>query len=312
MARIKNKIHQKNSSMDKILEINDLHKNFGKIKAVQGLSLDILPGMVFGLLGPNGSGKTTTLGVVLDVVAKTGGSYYWYGQLPNKNIRKKIGAILEAPAFYPYLSGADNLKVVARIKEVPLTEINLVLEKVGLLERKNDTFQTYSLGMKQRLAIASALLSNPQVLVLDEPTNGLDPTGIADVREIIKKLAAEGKTIILASHLLDEVQKVCTNFAVLNKGKKVFAGSVEDAMGDTENVEIAAPDMDKLEEKAKSCPFISIVERYAQHILVSLKNGKDSFELNQYLSQEGIIVSQLTTVKKNLEKQFLEILSQNQ
>jgi ABC-2 type transport system ATP-binding protein len=298
--------------MSKILEITDLHKYFGKIKAVQGLSLDVMPGMVFGLLGPNGSGKTTTLGMVLDVVAKTKGSYKWYDQPPSKSIRKKIGAILEAPAFYPYLSGEDNLKIVARIKEIPFYRINEALEKVNLLDRRKHKFQTYSLGMKQRLAIASALLSDPEVLVLDEPTNGLDPTGIADVREIIKKVSAEGKTIILASHLLDEVQKVCTHFAVLKKGKKVYSGSVEEAMGDTEKVEIAAPDMEALEQKAKACPFVKDVEKNIQNLIVSLEEGNDSLLLNQYLSSEGIVLSQLTTIKKNLEKQFLEILSQNQ
>lgn len=298
--------------MDKILEINDLHKSFGKIKAVQGVSLDVLPGMVFGLLGPNGSGKTTTLGMVLDVVAKTKGDYKWYGLPPSKDSRKKIGAILEAPAFYPYLSGYDNLKIVAQIKQVSFGQIAKVLERVGLYERRKDKFQTYSLGMKQRLAIASALLSEPQVLVLDEPTNGLDPTGIADVREIIKSLAAEGKTIILASHLLDEVQKVCTHFAVLNKGKKVYSGSVADVMGDTEKVEIASPNLDILETSVKSCPLVNTLERNHQYITVSLKDGTSSFDLNQYLSKEGIVLSQLTTVKKNLEKQFLEILSQQQ
>lgn len=298
--------------MDKILEINDLHKSFGKIKAVQGLSLEVLPGMVFGLLGPNGSGKTTTLGMVLDVVAKTKGDYKWYGQPPSKDVRKKIGAILEAPAFYPYLSGHDNLKIAAQIKEVPYSQINKVLENVGLYERRKDKFQTYSLGMKQRLAIASALLSDPQLLVLDEPTNGLDPTGIADVREIIKKISAEGKTIILASHLLDEVQKVCTHFAVLNKGKKVFAGSVQEAMGDTEKVEVATPDINTLEEKLKLCPFVTAVEQNHTLLVVSLQEGKNSYELNRFLTQQGIVVSQLTPIKKNLEKQFLEILSQHQ
>lgn len=298
--------------MNKILEITDLHKYFGKIKAVQGLSLEVLPGMVFGLLGPNGSGKTTTLGMVLDVVAKTKGEYKWYGQNPSKKIRKEIGAILEAPAFYPYLSGEDNLKIVARIKEIPYSRINDVLNQVGLLDRRMHKFQTYSLGMKQRLAIASALLSDPQVLVLDEPTNGLDPTGIADVREIIKRVSSEGKTIILASHLLDEVQKVCTHFAVLNKGKKVYSGSVQEAMGDTEKVEISAPDLDTLAQKADACPFVKEVERHSQHLIISLTDGNNSFTLNNYLSEQGIVLSQLTTIKKNLEKQFLEILSQNQ
>lgn len=298
--------------MEKILEINSLCKNFGKIKAVDGLSLNVLPGMVFGLLGPNGSGKTTTLGMVLDVVTKTAGEYKWYGEAPSKEIRKKIGAILEAPAFYPYLSGEDNLKTVARVKEVPYSQIENVLKKVNLHERRKHKFQTYSLGMKQRLAIASAMLSDPQVLVLDEPTNGLDPTGIADVREIILQVSSEGKTIILASHLLDEVQKVCSHFAVLNKGKLIYTGSVADSMGDTEKVEVMAPDIEKLEKILKDFPFVNKIERENHGLMVSLAEGKRSLELNQYLVERGIVVSHLSTVKKNLEKQFLEILSQQQ
>ena len=209
--------------METILEISHLYKNYGKIKAVQDLNLQVESGTVFGLLGPNGSGKTTTLGIVLDVVHKTKGEFRWFGMPPTNNSRKKIGAILEAPAFYPYLSAVENLKIVAQIKNTPFDRIELVLEKVGLLDRRNDRFQTYSLGMKQRLAIGSALLSDPLVLLLDEPTNGLDPQGIADVRELILKISAEGKTIILASHLLDEVQKVCSHFAVLNKGQMLYS-----------------------------------------------------------------------------------------
>jgi ABC-type multidrug transport system ATPase subunit len=298
--------------MEKILEINGLCKNYGKIKAVNGLSLNVLPGMVFGLLGPNGSGKTTTLGMVLDVVTKTAGEYKWYGESPSKNIRKRIGAILEAPSFYPYLSGEDNLKTVARVKEVPYSQIENVLKKVNLYDRRKHKFQTYSLGMKQRLAIASAMLSDPQVLVLDEPTNGLDPTGIADVREIILQVSSEGKTIILASHLLDEVQKVCSHFAVLNKGKLIYTGSVADSMGDTEKVEVMAPDIEKLELILKEFPFVNKIEKENHVVMVSLAEGKRSLELNQHLIERGIVVSHLSTVKKNLEKQFLEILSQQQ
>lgn len=298
--------------METILQINDLHKYYGKIKAVQGLSLTILPGMVFGLLGPNGSGKTTTLGVVLDVITRTGGEYTWYGMPPSRETRKKIGAILETPAFYPYLSGADNLKVVARIKEVPFARIDAVLEKVGLLDRKNDKFQTYSLGMKQRLAIAAALLPDPQVLVLDEPTNGLDPTGIADVRELIIQISSEGKTIILASHLLDEVQKVCTDFAILNKGKVLYAGNVNEALNDTEKVELSAPDMEHLHGIIQNCPFVGHIEQANGKITLSLLDNKNSYDLNSYLFSQGVVLSHLSTVKKNLEKQFLEILSQNQ
>lgn len=297
--------------MKNILQITNLYKNYGRIKAVQDLSLSVTPGTVFGLLGPNGSGKTTTLGVILDVVSKTSGSYSWFDEAPTHHTRKKIGAILESPAFYPYLSAVENLKVVARIKGVPYNRIDVVLEKTGLLERKNDRYQTYSLGMKQRLAIASALLSDPLVLVLDEPTNGLDPQGIADVRELIIKISSEGKTIILASHLLDEVQKVCTHFAVLNKGKTLYAGSVEEALSNTETIEVAAPQTEELMNAIKSFEFTGEVNANHQKVSVKLTHQKTGYDLNQFLVSKGIIVSHLATERKNLEAQFLEILSQS-
>jgi len=296
--------------METILEINNLYKNYGKIKAVQDLSLKVSPGNVFGLLGPNGSGKTTTLGVILDVVNKNSGEYKWFDAAPSKESRKKIGAILEAPAFYPYLSAVNNLKVIAKIKGASYNSIDEVLEKVGLAERKKDRYQTYSLGMKQRLAIASALLSDPFVLVLDEPTNGLDPQGIADVRELIIKISSEGKTIILASHLLDEVQKVCSHFAVLNKGKVLYTGSVEEALASKESIEVAAPDIAGLLPVVSQYEFCKEALISGQKIIVHLNQGKTSHDLNSYLVTKGIVVSHLVTEQKNLEEQFLEILSQ--
>ena len=297
--------------MENILQINNLYKNYGRIKAVQDLSLSVAPGSVFGLLGPNGSGKTTTLGVILDVVKKTSGDYSWFDEPPTHHSRKKIGAILEAPAFYPYLSAVENLKIVARIKGIDNNSIDKVLEKTGLIDRKKDRYQTYSLGMKQRLAIASALLSDPHVLVLDEPTNGLDPQGIADVRELILKISAEGKTIILASHLLDEVQKVCTHFAVLNKGKNLYSGSVEEALSNTESVEVASPNMDELANIVEQFEFAKDLSRNSQKLTVHLTQNKTSHDLNAFLVSKGIIVSHLATERKNLEEQFLEILSQS-
>jgi len=297
--------------MKNVLQINNLYKNYGRIKAVQDLSLTIAPGTVFGLLGPNGSGKTTTLGVILDVVKKTSGQYTWFDEPPTHHARKKIGAILEAPAFYPYLSAVENLRVVAQIKEVGYDRIDNVLEKTGLIDRKNDRFQSYSLGMKQRLAIASALLSDPYVLVLDEPTNGLDPQGIADVRELIIKISSEGKTIILASHLLDEVQKVCTHFAVLSKGKNLYSGSVEEALSNTETIEVSAPNLDELMETIKQYEHVTDVSKNNQKIIVHLANQLTGHDLNTYLVGKGIVVSHLATERKNLEEQFLEILSQS-
>src|SRR6267154_6770037 len=192
------------------------------------------------MLGPNGSGKTTTLGMLMGVVNPTSGSFTWFGQVPTHETRKKIGVVLENPIFYPYLSGQKNLELTAMIKGAPAEHIPRVLEAVELTSRKDDKYRTYSLGMKQRLAIASALLNDPIVLILDEPTNGLDPMGIAEIRQIIKKIAADGKTIILASHLLDEVQKVCTHFAILRKGTLVHSGPVDEVGKGEETVEVIA------------------------------------------------------------------------
>jgi ABC-type multidrug transport system ATPase subunit len=297
--------------MEQVLEIRHLFKNYGKFKAVVDLNLSIAPGSVFGLLGPNGSGKTTTLGVVLGVLKKTNGSFSWFGKNPSAAIRKKIGAILEAPSFYPYLTAEENLKIIAQIKNIPYSQIDIVLEKVSLLARKNDKFQAYSLGMKQRLAIASALLSDPYVLVLDEPTNGLDPQGIADVRELIIKISGEGKTILLASHLLDEVQKVCTHYAVLNKGKVIYTGEVAETLSKNEAIELAAPDIEQLIQMIKTYPFCSEITQNHLKVSVRLSEGKTSFDLNQYLVNKGIVVSHLATEHGSLEQQFLEILSQS-
>ncbi|UII23600.1 ABC transporter ATP-binding protein [Fulvivirga ligni] len=203
--------------METVLQIKNLTKRYGRLTAVNKLNLEIQKGCVFGILGPNGSGKTTTLGILLDVINKTDGDFSWFGQPATKEMRKRVGAILETPIFYPYLSAVKNLEIVAAIKGAPVANIEPVLKKVELYERRFDKFRTYSLGMKQRLSIASALLCDPEVMILDEPTNGLDPQGIAEIRRLIKEIAADGKTIILASHLLDEVQKVCTHFCILKK-----------------------------------------------------------------------------------------------
>ncbi|MGB5356207.1 MAG: ATP-binding cassette domain-containing protein, partial [Eudoraea sp.] len=214
--------------MKTILTVNQLTKKFGYLTAVDNLSFSIEKGNVYGILGPNGSGKSTTLGIVLNVVNATSGSFSWFdGNTSTHDALKKVGAIIERPNFYPYMTAIQNLKLVCKIKEVPFSKINDKLELVGLLDRKDSKFRTYSLGMKQRLAIASALLNDPEILILDEPTNGLDPQGIHQIREIIKKIASEGTTILLASHLLDEVEKVCSHVVILRKGKKLYSGRVD-------------------------------------------------------------------------------------
>ncbi|MTI20174.1 ABC transporter ATP-binding protein [Fulvivirga sp. RKSG066] len=296
--------------MDTVLSIKNLTKHYGRVKALNNLSLDVARGNVFGILGPNGSGKTTTLGILLDVINKTSGEFAWFGQPPSKEVRKRIGAILETPIFYPYLSATKNLQIVAKIKGASVENIDPVLKRVELYERRHDKFRTYSLGMKQRLSIASALLCDPEVMILDEPTNGLDPQGIAEIRELIKEIAKDGKTIILASHLLDEVQKVCSHFCVLKKGNLIYTGSVEDVSKGAVTVEVSAED-DDLSEILEAYEGSTKVEKDGVHHLVSLKEGKTATELNAYLFSKGITVSHLNTQRKSLEKQFLELLAES-
>lgn len=294
--------------METVLSISNLTKHFGRIKAVNNLSLEVQRGQVFGMLGPNGSGKTTTLGMLMGVINPTAGHFSWFGQAPTHHVRKKIGAVLEHPIFYPYLSGQKNLELNAMVKECPPGNIPNVLELVELTPRKDDKYKTYSLGMKQRLAIASALLNDPTVLILDEPTNGLDPMGIAEIRELIKRIAANGKTIILASHLLDEVQKVCTNFCVLKRGDLIHVGPVSTVGNGAETVEVYA-DSPGLHEILTSFSGAHSINRENGSYQVALLEGFQSADLNRFLFEKGIVASHLVTKKKSLEKQFLEILA---
>lgn len=294
--------------MDTVLSIKNLSKHYGKIKAIDGLNLEIKRGNVFGILGPNGSGKTTTLGIILDVINQTSGSFEWFGQKSSTKTRKRIGAILEHPIFYPYLTGRQNLMVVCDIKEVDYSRVDEVLNQVGLIERADSKFKTYSLGMKQRLSIASALLCNPEVMILDEPTNGLDPQGIAEIRELIIEIANTGKTIIMASHLLDEVQKVCTHFCVLQSGKLIYNGLVEDVGKGSLSVEVKA-DAENLEQVLEAGDLHTGIKRELDRYILTMQEGKGAADVNQYLFDKGITAKHLVVQTKSLEKQFLEILA---
>jgi len=275
------------------------------------VSLEIKKGDIFGILGPNGSGKTTTLGMILDVINPTSGEYHWFGNEANKDTRKKIGAILEHPIFYPYLTAVQNLKIVCDIKEVSYDRIDKVINQVGLTERKETKYKTYSLGMKQRLAIASALLCDPLVMILDEPTNGLDPQGIAEIRELIIEIANSGKTILLASHLLDEVQKVCTHFAVLRRGKLVHTGLVEDVSKGAPTVEVKADHEDLLSVLEKSGLATKVKRELDKH-LMTMAEGNSAADVNKYLFKNGIAAKHLLLQSRSLEQQFLEILAENE
>jgi len=297
---------------EKVLEISQLTKNYGKIRAIDNLSLSVNQSEVFGLLGPNGSGKTTTLSIVSGILKADSGSFSWFNKGHGHDLRKKIGPLIEVPQFYPYLSLADNLLLIARIKEHGYHDIDRVLDITRLSERKKSKFSTLSLGMKQRLGIASALLGDPDILVLDEPTNGLDPEGIAEVREIILQQAKAGKTILMASHILSEVEKVCTHLAILKKGKLIGQGSVAELLGGEKWIEISCDDNGKLEALLQACPLIRATRPLNHAFEVNLVPGHSTGELNQYFFEKGIVLSSLVTHKKTLESQFLELVKGEQ
>jgi len=293
-----------------ILSTQNLTKKYGKLTALNQLNFEIGKGMVFGLLGPNGSGKTTTLGMLLNVLKPTSGSFKWFEKPPSADSRKKIGAILETPCFYPYMTASQNLKVVAQIKNCPIKNIDPTLKIVGLYERRNDPFKTYSLGMKQRLAIGAALLADPPVLILDEPTNGLDPQGIVEIRELVIQIANSGKTIIFASHLLDEVQKVCTDFMVLRKGQKLFQGNVKAALSDQRTVEVGAKDLEQLKSVLGEFSGIKKLEIKEGKCQLTVSPEIQTADVSQFLYDKKIVLNHLLEKEGSLEKQFLKILAE--
>ncbi|MCV9386305.1 ABC transporter ATP-binding protein [Reichenbachiella ulvae] len=295
-----------------ILKTNNLTKHYGSRTAVKALNLKIEAGQVFGLLGPNGSGKTTTLGMVLGVTNPSSGDYEWFDQPGSAESRRKIGAILETPSFYPYLSAVDNLKAVAQIKGVPNDAIDKVLKTVELADRKHDKFQTYSLGMKQRLAIASALLSDPEVLILDEPTNGLDPAGIVEIRDIILSIADTGKTIILASHLLSEVQKVCSHFGILKEGQLLHQGSIHDIEGEKVTIEVGATDMEKLKSSLEKLKGVHAIHRDGAFYRLEIAHEVTTEYVMQHVQADGIIPTHISRQQGNLEQEFLKILANHE
>ncbi|MEO2064512.1 MAG: ABC transporter ATP-binding protein [Christiangramia sp.] len=297
--------------METILSLNNLTKRFGKITAVDNLSFSIEKGNVYGILGPNGSGKSTTLGMVLNVVNKTSGDFRWFdGTTSTHEALKKVGAIIEHPNFYPYMTAEQNLALVCKIKGTPPAKIHEKLEIVGLMDRKDSKFRTFSLGMKQRLAIASALLNDPEILILDEPTNGLDPQGIHQIREIIRQIAAGGTTILLASHLLDEVEKVCSHVVIIRKGVKLYSGPVDEIVNSHGFLELQASDMDKLEQLLQGHPGIGKITLKEGYLTAFLETPIDAEEINRYLFEKGLSLSYLRKRKESLEEQFLQLTNQ--
>lgn len=290
-----------------ILSLHQVSKRYGPIQALKEVSFDVPAGSVFGVLGPNGSGKTTLLGIIMDVLKANAGSFKWFGQEPHADLRKRIGTLLETPNFYHYYSAIRNLQINAAIKGRGEDDIERVLRLAGLWERKDSKFSTFSLGMKQRLAIASALLGKPEVLLLDEPTNGLDPAGIAEIRDLIRQLGEQGTTVIMASHLLDEVEKVCTHVAILKKGVLLTAGHVDEVLSAEDMIEISAADLVKLEGVLNALPNIKSLRRHNGSFQVIFSESQTAEQVNRYCFEQGITLNYLAVRRKSLETRFIEL-----
>jgi ABC-2 type transport system ATP-binding protein len=299
--------------LETILSLKNLDKKYGSVHAVNNLSFDIKKGNIYGILGPNGSGKSTTLGIILNVVNKSSGNFSWFnGALSTHEALKKVGAIIERPNFYPYMTAIQNLKLICKIKEISTEIIDEKLKTVNLYERKNSKFSTFSLGMKQRLAIASALLNDPEILILDEPTNGLDPQGIHEIRQIITEIASKGTTILLASHLLDEVEKICSHVIVIRNGIKLYSGSVDEMTASKGFLELKIEkDEEKLLAALELHPSVKKVEKNHEIIIATLKDNTSATEMNTFLFEKGFFLSHLVKRKPSLEQQFLDLTNNN-
>jgi len=296
------------NNLETVLELKGITKYYGSVLALNNVSFKVPGGSVFGILGPNGSGKTTMLGIVMDILRASSGTFEFFGKAPSAETRKHVGTLLETPNFYHYLSGERNLRIAAEIKAKGFDEIETVLKRVNLYERRQSKFSTYSLGMKQRLAIASAMLGNPEVLVLDEPTNGLDPVGIAEIRTLIKRIASEGKTIIMASHLLDEVEKVCTHVAILKTGNLITAGTVDEVLVNEDIVELGAANIETLESALQLLNGYSSLKRNGNIIQLNYPISTSNLEvINRHCFNNGVVLNHLQLKRKSLETRFLEL-----
>lgn len=298
------------NSLTTVLKINQISKSYKNKKVLDEVTLQIPKGSIFGIIGPNGSGKTTLLGIVLDLIKADSGQFKWINTKDTGEFdKKRIGALIETPNFYPYLTAENNLKIVAGIKQSTGREIDEVLEQVNLADYKKNAFGTFSLGMKQRLAIASCLIGDPDILIFDEPTNGLDPSGIADIRDLIKKMQENGKTVIISSHLLDEIEKICTHVMILNKGKLLVTGKANDVFNDSEFIEIGGPDLDRLFYELKKFPGINNLIRDGLVIKVFFSQGADAEGLFLFCIEKGIRLNHLRACKNSLESSFFQLLN---
>ena len=300
------------TDMSEILSTQGLSKSYKSVQAIKNLNLEILEGQAYGILGPNGSGKTTTLSIVTGILHQDSGNFRWFGEEPRSVQRKKIGSLIETPHFYPYLSLVKNLRIICDIKGLGYDDIDRVLDSAKLSERKRSRFSTMSLGMKQRLGIAAALLGDPEVLVLDEPTNGLDPEGIAEVREIVIEQVGLGKTLILASHILNEVEKICSHVAILKKGELLANGPVRELLAEEEIIEISCAHNEKLKEALKGSTLIKEFSEENGMLVLTLNEGRSAAEINAFAHSNGCLLDHMLSRKRSLESQFLELVKEEE
>jgi len=296
--------------MQEILSIRGLSKSYKNVRAIRNLDLQIAEGQAYGILGPNGSGKTTTLSIVTGIIRQDSGLYRWFGEEPEASQRRNVGSLIETPHFYPYLNLEKNLRIICDIKGIPYGDIGRVLDTAQLAERKRSRFSTLSLGMKQRLGIAAALLGDPRVLVLDEPTNGLDPEGIAEVREIVLRQVQAGKTLILASHILSEVEKICSHVAILKKGELLADGPVKELLAEDEIIEISCNDNDELRKKLKGSSLVKEIEAENGLLILTLNEEVSPAEINSFAFTNKLVVHHMLSRKRSLESQFLELVKE--
>ena len=298
-----------------VIRTDGLTKRYGDIVAVDDLSLGVPRGHVFGLLGPNGSGKTTTMGMLLGLVRPTSGGFSLFGGgSSHRDALHRVGAIVEMPAFYPYLSGRDNLAYYQGITgKNDRRELDELLSKVGLTDRAKSRFRTYSLGMKQRLGLAYALLGDPELLFLDEPTNGMDPAGMAEVREMIRSLGTGGRTVLLSSHLLHEVEQVCDSVAILSKGRLIAQGKVADLVHSRagERVRLRTTDNAKAVEVLSALEWVGEVTTEGESVVVAAPSERSS-ELSVALGQSDVYVIEMSADEISLEQYFLDITGDGQ
>ena len=293
-----------------VLRTIGLSKRFGRFDAVKDVNLELRRGEVFGFLGPNGAGKSTTVSMILGLIAPTSGSVELFGMKQDGNrwpALRRIGAIIEEPAFYPYLSGWKNLEVLRRtIGGIPVSKITEVLERVNLLDRAKDQYGHYSMGMKQRLGIASTLLRDPELIILDEPTNGLDPAGTKEIRDLIPCLAHESRAVMLCSHLLHEVEMVCDHVAIIQKGTVIRNATIKELLSQGNLFQIKTEKPDETLAILSALPWVKSAKRDGEYVVMDIPAGSKG-KVTQALAEKGIFASEMTNRTSSLEDVFLQL-----